>query len=296
MILETAERANLDDNIANAAKLISKSKHRRAVFEAIYFGRKEWKSATEIAKRIGIRRKRVVEEGKRIFDHKFAQQRKADNDVWYSRDPILYQNKSKILAAAKNKKKLEAIPTRTRPHIAGAQTVRIVLVGGAKKPKAITVDDVASFKKVRNFKKRDPSLRLNKLAEDRVKRALKSIICESHNFKDWGGEKNDLFTNKLRVTGSRRSAAFALKGKATSGPLTPKKMGKNGDQIGRLFTSEAEVFFVVYHSKVDESIHAAMHAHAVAKSTGGRRIQYGVIDGDDLNRLCQAYKEHFYPT
>jgi hypothetical protein len=293
MILDTAERANLNDNIANAAKLISKSKQRRAVFEAIYFGKKTWKSAAEIATRAKLPRKRALEEGRRIVDHGFARQKKEKKEVWYSRDPILYQNKARIFAAAGSKKKLEAIPTRSRPHIIGGQTVKIVLGRGNKEPKTITVDEVASFKDVRKFKKRDASLLLNRLAEDRVKRAFKAIIGESHDFKDWGGEKNDLFTNKLRVTGSRKTAAFAFKGKGTSGTLTPKKMGKNGDQIGRLFSSAAEVFFVVYHGKVDESVYNAMYAHAVAKSTSGGAVQYGVIDGDDLNRLFQAYRTHF---
>jgi hypothetical protein len=37
------------------------------------------------------------------------------------------------------------------------------------------------------------------------------VIGEGYDFKDWGGERNDLYTNKLRFRGKRRSAAFALK-------------------------------------------------------------------------------------
>jgi hypothetical protein len=103
-----------------------------------------------------------------------------------------------------------------------------------------------------------------------------------------------LFTSKLRRRASRTTAAFALKGRATKGTLTPKKMGANGDQVGRLLGSAAEVFFVVYHSKVEESIHELMRVHALGKSmTTGRGVFYGVIDGDDLNRLYQAYRKQF---
>jgi hypothetical protein len=119
------------------------------------------------------------------------------------------------------------------------------------------------------------------------------VIGETYDFKDWGGEKNDLYTNKLLFRGKRYHAAFALKGKATAGPLTPKKMGKNGDQLGRLFTSEAQVFFVVYHSKIDESVVQQMSAYAVARALSGARIYYGLIDGNDLARLIAAYPKEF---
>ena len=131
------------------------------------------------------------------------------------------------------------------------------------------------------------------MLESKLKTGLKKIIGETHTFKDWGGEKNDLYTNKIRYKSKRRTAAFALKGKATKGSLTPNKMGKNGDQISRLFTSSAEMFFVVYHGKVDESIVSQLEAFSLAKSMIGTTLYYGVIDGDDLNRLYQAYRTCF---
>ena len=119
------------------------------------------------------------------------------------------------------------------------------------------------------------------------------MIGETYEFKDWGGEKNDLYTTKLVFRGKRHAAAFALKGKATTGPLTPRKMGKNGDQLGRLFTSEAQVYFVEYHSKIDEAVVQQMSAYAVARALSGARIYYGLIDGDDLARLVTAYPKQF---
>jgi hypothetical protein len=156
----------------------------------------------------------------------------------------------------------------------------------------ITIDDVGAFAAV----KKHPSATakgLSALPEARVKRFLQKVIGETYDFKDWGGEKNDLYTNKLLFRGKRHIAAFALKGKATTGPLTPKKMGKNGDQLGRLFNSEAQVFFVVYHSKIDESVIQQMNAYAVARALSGARIYHGVIDGDDLARLVAAYPKEF---
>jgi hypothetical protein len=293
MAQAVAERANINDNIVNAAKLIGRSKHRRAVFEAIYFGKTLWKAASAIAKRTRLPRKRVLEEGVKIVHAAFATQKKLDGDVAYARDPSLYPHKAKIFAAAGDRKKLAAIPTRVNPHIVGGTTVRVTLARANLKPGKITIDDVASFKAVAGVKTIDPKAKLNRMAEARIKNAFKAIIGETHEFTDWGGEKNDLFTDKLRLATTRKQAAFAFKGKATQGTLTPKKMGKNGDQVGRLFSSEAEVFFVVYHGKIDESVHTQMYAHAVAKSSNGQAVRYGVIDGDDLNRLYQAYRKHF---
>lgn len=88
-------------------------------------------------------------------------------------------------------------------------------------------------------------------------------------------------------------AAFALKGKATKGTLTPKMMGKNGDQISRLFGSSAQMFLVVYHGKIDESVVQQLAVFSIAKAISGVAIYYCVIDGDDVNRLIQAYRKCF---
>ena len=88
--------------------------------------------------------------------------------------------------------------------------------------------------------------------------------------------------------------AFAFKGKGTTGILTPKKMGKKGDQIQRLFKSAAQVFILQYWGQIDESVIEQMIAFAEAKSaTEGSTIYYGVIDGDDSNRIIKAYPNAF---
>jgi len=292
MLQNTADRANIDDDIANAAKLIGRSKPRRAVFKEIFRGKQQWKTVDQIATRTGLTRKSVLNEAKRFVDHQYVKQTKVDGVTAYSKDPTLNRYKAKILSAAGNKERQAKLPTRSRPHVSGGFTVQVRVKGAAPKPRRITVDDVASFKLVRKYAP-DPSLKLSSMREEHVKAAFKKIIGETHDFKDWGGEKNDLFTNKLRLTSARKSAAFAFKGRATTGTLTPKKMGANGDQVGRLMSSEADVFFVVYHGKIDESVHAQMQAFALGKSMAGRAVSHGVIDGDDLNRLYQAYRALF---
>jgi len=285
-------RANLNENILHAVTIIGKSKDRRKVFEAIYRGKRPVKTVDAVADDTGLSRVRVLQEGGKLHANHIVEKTKLDNQTAYRKDGTYADHKKKILAILDAPEKASKYPTKQSPRISSA-TYKIVIHG--KKPKiiSITVDDVDSFRKVQKVRSIDASLQLETIAESTVKNGLQRIIGETHSFKDWGGEKNDLYTNKLRLKGKRRTAAFALKGRATRGTLTPSKMGKNGDQIGRLVSSSAEVFFVVYHGKVEESIVSQLQAYALGKSMSGTPIYFGVIDGDDLNRLWQAYRSCF---
>jgi hypothetical protein len=71
-------------------------------------------------------------------------------------------------------------------------------------------------------------------------------------------------------------------------------MGKNGDQIGRLFDEPAEVFLIVYCGQIDSSVVSQMQAFAIAKKAlTGQRVYYGVIDADDLGRIAAGYPKEF---
>ena len=197
-----------------------------------------------------------------------------------------------MLALVDDPSKRRKYPTKQEPR-GQAKTVVQIRVGRSQpRPQLITIDDVESFSAVKQHSAAGGQ-RLSGIPEARIKRFLQKVIGESHDFRDWGGERNDLYTNKLRFRGKRRAAAFALKGKATKGPLTPKKMGKNGDQLGRLFLSEAEMFFVVYHSKIDEAVAQQVRAYALTRALAGIRVYYCLVDGDDLARLVAAYPKEF---
>ena len=106
----------------------------------------------------------------------------------------------------------------------------------------IYIDDIDSFGRVRRFSKANSAI-VRGMPERKINRALCRILNQSEK-KDWGGERNDIYTNKMIVAGSRKSAAFALKGKAIKTKLVPGKMGKNGDQIPRLFEATADIYVV----------------------------------------------------
>ncbi len=286
-------RANPHQTIETAARAVGRSKARQKVFAEIYRSKRRFKTVTEISRKTGLNNVRVLQEGAKLSANHIVEKDKVDGETAYRKDVTLSVYKDRILCIARDPKLARKYPTAQRPHGSHSTSVTIRIRASGPKPRAITIDDVESFKLVRCFRRPIAGLKLNKIAEKDVKGGLKKIIGETNDFKDWGGEKNDLFTNKFRLRASRIAAAFALKGRATQGTLTPKKMGANGDQVGRLLNSAADVFFVVYHSKVDESIHEQMRAHALGKSMAGRPVYYGVIDGDDLNRLYQAYRASF---
>ena len=71
-------------------------------------------------------------------------------------------------------------------------------------------------------------------------------------------------------------------------------MGKNGDQPQRLFQEEADVFFIQHWREIKSSVVELMRSLAIAKSvTTGRRVWYGIIDGQDSERLRLAYTASF---
>ncbi len=288
-------RSSSNDQIAHAAKVIGRSKHRAAVFRAIYQGKKKVKTVKEIEDVTGLSRIRVLQEGGKLANNQVVHLTKKGGMTAYQKDSFFGAQKTKILSLAQNRQKLDKFPTKVTPRPFASPFVEIRIPRQRIQVKSITIDDFDSFMKVRKistFSEKPTPMR-----ESVFKEGIKRIIGETGIFKDWGGEKNDLLTTRLRLNGKRLSAAFAFKGKGKKGKLTPASMGKNGDQIQRLFTSPAEVFLVQYWAQIDESIIEQMQEFAKAKSaTEGKTIYYGIIDGQDSNRLIGAYPRAFQQT
>ena len=279
---------NRQDKIANAAKVIGTSKDRLQLFLTIYSGSKI-KTVTEIFKKSGLKTEiRVLQEGKKLVSEDMAKQTKKNGKTAYEKMDFYTHNKNRILSLVKSKEKLKKFPTKTNPQ---SQTTTNVIVHFNKnlvKIKSITIDDIDSFSKAKNQKEKD----VKQVYENDVKDVLKNAIGENGTFTDWGGETDDLYSTRLKLNGKRVNIAFGLKGRGTKGILTPKKMGKNGDQIQRLFKSPAEVFFVQHVDQISESVMDQMKTYAIAKSvTENQKIYYGIIDGKDTSRLISAYSK-----
>src|SRR6202044_1371469 len=89
-------------------------------------------------------------------------------------------------------------------------------------------------------------------------------------------------------------AGIALKGPGKTGPLTPKKMGTNGDQIDRLLTQSIDVAIVQYEGDVAVSISSLMEKLSREKARSeDKNIYYCIINLLDSYRLRLAYPRAF---
>jgi hypothetical protein len=269
---------------------------RQSLVRAIYFGKKHAKSVLDLADILKVTPKRITEIGKPLANTLFGQERIRINGrtlTAYVKYEFVQQNLREIIRLAGNPTKLSAYNTKTNPRISFSGSIIRVKVPFRPRVFSIAIDDVKEFSRVKQVKDVPVKLDPARLPEAFVKRGLTRLLGEPISAKDWGGELNDIFTTRLTVRGKRNRAAFALKGPAKSGGLVPKMMGKNGDQILRLFKSPAQVFFVQYEGEIKESIVDTMREHALAKAATEGEVFYGVIDLTDTYRLRVAYSKHF---
>lgn len=154
----------------------------------------------------------------------------------------------------------------------------------------LVIDVFDSFERVRN--ERDPSTReleiLRGIPENDVKHAFARIIGEPDVPKDWGGERSDLFTSYLRLEERRTTAAFLFKGPARFHPMTLADLGKNGDQIDRLYTEPADVIFVQHCHRITPPVRTLLRA--MCNQVGSSK-RFCLVTGYDTLRVLRAYGE-----
>lgn len=297
MTVEVSDaRSNKDEQIGHAAEELARSRLRKQVFEAIYHGKRQVKKRSEIESATGLNNKQVLDAGRALVGNGLVTQEKVDGEVAYRKDAFYKEHKNRILQLANNPEQLAQQPRNSaRRGTSGKEVVfRVAATPAFKPPVRVTIDDIDSFSAVRAIGGSQP--RRLQIAEITVKQGFQAVIGETAEFKDWGGEVNDLSSSRVRVGGKRRPTAIAFKGSGTTGKLTPKKMGANGDQIQRLVLhSEAEdVFLIQYVGEISDSVVTQLAGLALARAAEtGRQIYYGVIDGQDTSRLIKAYPTEF---
>jgi hypothetical protein len=288
-------RSNANDQIVHAATVIGRGDQKRAVFDAVSSGKKRIKTVEEIAEKTGLTRKQVLNAGNLLVSNHIIGQDRKNGDTAYEKDTFYSAHKQKILKLAADKSKRDAVPTKVRPAASAvsAAKVKYSLPASLVRVEHLTVDDIQSLAKVRRVSAR--SVEPVKIPEKDFKQGFQAIVGEKGKFQDWGGESNDLWTTNIQVRSSRVRTAIAFKGPGTRGALTPGKLGKNGDQIQRLFSVSADLYIVRYWNQVEHSVYEQMEAFALATSIrgGGRRVMYGVINGSDSARLLKAYPREF---
>jgi len=287
-------RSHGNEQIMNAVAILQRSEDRRKVFEEIYRG-KNGKTSAEIASKIKMDKIRVLQETGVLCKSQLIAKQKVKGKLLFFRVDYFSLHKDRILRLAVSKKAREEFETKVRGKATNI-VIKLPLPRKTIDIQHLTIDDIDSFKKVGEVQLAKDRENLP-ILEEVFQKGLQKIIGEQGEFKDWGGEGDDLYSTRLILNGKRIPTAFGLKGRGTTGKLTPKKLGKQGDQIQRLFRSPAEVFIIQYWDQIGESVCEQMKMFATAKSVlEGRKIFFGEIDGQDTLRLLQAYANFFGET
>ena len=290
MILPVTDpRSNKNDQIRHVVEVLGRSGDRLKVFIAIYKGKKAIKTVSEIAKITKLTKMRVLQEAGKLSGNGIIHPVKVGAETGYKKDPFFATHRGTILRLVKNPAKLAKLPTKTHPKVHG-QT-KIIIKGVERKPniQEVFIDDIDSFKVVKKIK---PAAIAGfiPINEKKFKLGIQKLLGERGKFTDWGGEKGDLLTSRLYFGGKRIAAAFAFKGRGLRGILTPARMGKNRDQIQRLFESAAKMFLLQYWGSIHERVREQVQGWATLTSLRlGEKILFCLIDGGDTARLFQAY-------
>ncbi|MCO7515012.1 methyltransferase [Pseudomonas guariconensis] len=122
--------------------------------------------------------------------------------------------------------------------------------------------------------------------------AVKELICRllgEHSVpSDWGGEECDVLSANVVVDGQRHTGAFLLKGPARFHPMKPADLGKNGDQLYRLFNIPAQIYFVQHCHNIGPAVRKQAEAFALARSfIAPCKIVF--MDGLTTARLLRAH-------
>ena len=253
-------RSNPHEQIAHAAAVLKRSARLQEMFEAICKGGAKPKAVKQLMRSTGHSQVTVLQLGGKLADAQLVHKAKVNGETTYAKDRYLASKRTTVHRLIKEK--LANLPTKYSPRQGRAAVVKITVPRAKIQIKEVAVDDFDQFSKIKKIKSAPKKV----VSERAFKDGILKLIGNSGKFQDWGGEPNDLYTTKLRHKGARRAIAFAFKGPATTGELTPKKLGKNGDQIQRLFLSPAEVFIVQYHDHIGQAVIEQMKAFASLNS------------------------------
>jgi len=130
--------------------------------------------------------------------------------------------------------------------------------------------------------------RMATVPEKTVKELICTLLGEHSVPNDWGGEESDVFSANLLVNGQRRTAAFLLKGPAQFHSMKPTDLGKNGDQLYRLFNIPAQIYVVQHCHAIGAAVRKQAEAFALARSFT-QPCQIVFMDGITTARLLKKH-------
>lgn len=293
MTIVSNPSADSEEKVERAAKILRQSGQAKQVFKFIYRNQKSFKSIKEMRIEIGGFNTRTYQAASRLAAEDIIEKKKEGNEALYGKKEFYTHSRDRILRLSENPQRLKKLPTKRKLNVNfynGSFDFRT-----NPRVKLITVDEIDSFSKIKNVSIESlPDVK--EMAERTINHGICKIIGAIEK-KDWPGERNDIFSTRVQVKGKYIPAAFALKGKGMKGMLYPIRMGKNGDQIPRLFIGTARIYFIVHNDAIHESVYDLMQTHALQKAIEtGDEVYFCIIDGKDLSRIVSAYPESFSTT
>ena len=153
----------------------------------------------------------------------------------------------------------------------------------------INLEDIKEFKKFSDVKleKTDEWTKyMQNVPEQIIKENFCKILVDIPK-KDWAGELNDHFTSSLEHFNIKHEAVFLFKGPAGKNKfreMRMKDLGKNADQIVRLFKTNASLIILQHCHQIGEDVRDTMDAFAFKHEK-----KYCLIDGRDTYILFKAY-------
>ncbi len=147
------------------------------------------------------------------------------------------------------------------------------------------LDRVSDFEGPRSKGELD---QLRSVPEEKIKNAFAELLGEATVPNDWAGERSDLFSTRVTLDGRRISTAIAFKGPAKFHPMTVADLGKNGDQIDRLFSEPADLVVLQHCHEITPPVRGMMRAYAQRM---GQLKSFCLIDGYDTLRILAAYQK-----
>lgn len=152
----------------------------------------------------------------------------------------------------------------------------------------IMAEEIDEFKKALPYTVKMNIDELKKYSEEQIKTWFAEIINEENVPKDWGGEYSDLYTTHIHLRGKRLHAAFTFKGPSKFHPMKMNDLGKNGDQIVRLFQEPANILILQHCHYISAAVSHTMEAFA---SRMYMPRYYCLLDGIDTLRILRGYKK-----
>jgi hypothetical protein len=147
------------------------------------------------------------------------------------------------------------------------------------------IDEFSALSSVDEPQPEEWTERMKNLKENDVKSKFCELLRDLPQ-NDWGGEQEDHFTASVHVGGKRTMAAFLFKGPSQFREMTPRLLGRQGDQIYRLANTPARLLIVQHCHLIGKAVRETLRAFAVAAHSPRR---YCVIDGKQTYRLFKAY-------